>query len=244
MKDRMIDLLDQWRSTAFQNGDRNFVGDGLLYKSINSENMWENSPHRVAFIGKEPYFRNYKNYDKKYLSGENYSDYDILGLSINHRFWRNILTWTYGLFHARADSYSEFEKACSYPNREYVVRNIPVSFVNIKKEVGSSSASNTTLRKYVKRYQDFLKCQLQEILRPNILFCCGTSGLVMNEVYDNYNFKKIDDEGYMYFCEHDNIMLIASYHPTARISNIHMYNGVMNAYSGFLKQYSWGYNKP
>ena len=235
INESLNELFDSWQSDAYDNGDTDFVFDGLLNDSCFDDSEWWDSNLRIAFVTKDPYFQG--DYDEGDLDGEDYREYDLLEMAGDHRFWRNIVAWAYGLIQTDEDGYPDYDEASDYENMEYIANNIPIALVNIKKEAGSSTVSNSTLRWYAREYDDYLKQELQEILCPNVIFCCGTSGIVMDEIYDEYDFEQIDDDGFVYYCEDQDILLIAGYHPTARMSNYQMYNSVMNAYSDFLEDY-------
>lgn len=226
------ELMDSWSSEARENGELDFIRDGLL------NNMefghWEESKLRIAFIAKEAY----GTFEEGDQPDQDYCDYDILALS-RKPFWRNILAWTYGIHYTDKNDYPDYKKAADLNSRQLVVRDIPISLVNIKKEAGTSYTSSCDLRSYARRYKQYLKKELLEILRPNIVFCCGNYDIVMDEIYDDYDFEQIDDNGFVYYCEDQDILLIASYHPSARISNYQMYDSVMRAYSDFLEEYNF-----
>ena len=228
-------LFDNWMSEAVKYGDNNFVCDGIM----NGYNDWGNQLMRIAFIAKDPHYKNINELTPGVLNGEDYREYDLLEMSEDHRFWRNILTLAYGLVNTDEDSYPDYSDANDYESREYVANNIPFAFVNIKKQAGDSSVSNKVLRQYARRYEEELKEELREILCPNVIYCCGTSGIVMEEIYDDLDFEKIDDKGYIFYCQDEDILLIAGHHPTARMSNRDIYENAMEAYSDFLEDYDF-----
>ena len=146
-------LFDNWMSEAVKYGDNNFVCDGIM----NGYNDWGNQLMRIAFIAKDPHYKNINELTPGVLNGEDYREYDLLEMSEDHRFWRNILTLAYGLVNTDEDSYPDYSDANDYESREYVANNIPFAFVNIKKQAGDSSVSNKVLRQYARRYEEELK---------------------------------------------------------------------------------------
>lgn len=230
--DTLKELMDSWSSEARKNGESYFIRDGLLNNLEFSQ--WEGSKLRIAFIAKEAY----GTFEEGDQPDQDYCDYDIMALS-RKPFWRNILAWTYGIHHTDKNDYPDYKKAAESNSRQLVVRDIPISLVNIKKEAGTSYTSSRDLISYARRYKQYLKKELLEILRPNIVFCCGNYDIVMDEIYDDYDFEQIDDDGFVYYCEDQDILLIAGYHPGARISNYQMYDSVMCAYSDFLEEYNF-----
>lgn len=201
-------LFDNWMSEAVKYGDNNFVCDGIM----NGYNDWGNQLMRIAFIAKDPHYKNINELTPGVLNGEDYREYNIRQMSNGSRFWRNILAWSDGILGTP---------------------NAPIAFVNIKKEAGGATITNSVLRKYARRYQGFLKAELKEILRPNIIVCCGTSGIVMDEIYSDAEFQKMDEEGFVWFDQTNKILLIATHHPISRISDEQMYNDTVGAYNLF-----------
>ena len=239
INEQLNELFDSWQSDAHENGEYDFVYDGLMADDNFSDDDWWGSNLRIAFISKDPYFTNSDELKEGDLDSEDYREYDLLEMSEDHRFWRNILTLAYGLVNTDEDSYPDYSDANDYESREYVANNIPFAFVNIKKQAGDSSVSNKVLRQYARRYEEELKEELREILCPNVIYCCGTSGIVMEEIYDDLDFEKIDDKGYIFYCQDEDILLIAGHHPTARMSNRDIYENAMEAYSDFLEDYDF-----
>ena len=211
VNEQLDKLFCEWMQEAEKHGDCNFVCDGM----VNGFNDWAGREMRIAFVGKDPHFKNMKNLDAGVLNGEDYRAYDIQELSTGERFWRNILSWANGIAGST---------------------DIPFAFVNIKKEAGSASVSNGTLKKYARRYQSYLKRQLLEIIRPNVIVCCGTSGIVMDEIYNDIEFQRMDADGFVWYNQTKNLLLIATHHPTNRMSNEKMLSDTIGAYKSFINR--------
>lgn len=86
---------------------------------------------------------------------------------------------------------------------------------------GTSFVSNKTLYEYANRDKAFLQEQIRGILHPNIIVCGGGKGTVLNIakniIYEDESFREIN-----YFCHYSrklNILLIDSFHPSARINS-------------------------
>lgn len=215
LNEKLDQLFCEWMQEAENNGDCNFVCDGVM----NGYNDWTGSDKRIVFVGKDPHFKNVEELEPGVLHGEDYRTYDIKSLSTSERFWRNILAWTNGIMGTI---------------------DVPFAFVNIKKEAGFATVSNGTLKKYAHKYKSYLKRQIQDILSPNIIVCCGTSGVVMECIYDNEDFQKLDDDGFVWYSKASDLLLIATYHPTNRLSNERMYNDTVGAYSYFVNMLNKG----
>lgn len=242
INEQLNELFENWQSESHNNGDNDFIFDGLMNDAAFSDDDWWNSSLRIVCVSKDPYFSNGDEFEEGELDGEDYREYDLLEMSVDHRFWRNILSIVYGIIHTDEDGYPDYSEACTYESREDISENTPFALVNIKKQAGDSSVTNKALRRYARIYNDYLSEEVREILNPNVVFCCGTSGIVMDELYGDVDFEQIDDDGYIFYSEDEDLLLIAGHHPTARMSNRDMYEHVMNAYSDFLEDYDFPNN--
>ena len=107
----------------------------------------------------------------------------------------------------------------------------PFALIECKKEPGVSYLNNRILRHHLNTYGDLLKREI-DILHPNIIVCCGGSSEIFKFITKTY-YKDKDPISYgaEYVCEDgtdlgfktqlcyypdDNVVVIDSYHPTAR----------------------------
>ena len=237
INEKLNGLFAGWMQKARQYGDNDFVLDGLMNDEQFSEENWWDSNLRIVCISKDPYFTNSDELEEGDLNGEDYRGYNLLEMSEEKRFWKNILTMVYGIANTEAGAFPEYSEASSFETRANTWRDIPFAFVNIKKQAGDSTVSNSVLRDYARKYKEHLKEEIREIICPNVVYCCGTSGIVMDEIYDDVKFEQIDDIGYIFYNKEEKLLLIAGHHPTARIGNRDMYENVVKPYAEFLKDY-------
>ncbi len=200
-------LFSQWIEEAKNHGDNKFVCDGLM----NGFNDWQNHEKRLVFITKDPYYDN-KPDD---FSGEDYRLFDVKAM-VHQRFWKNILVCSKGILGTD---------------------NAPYAVVNLKKEAGEPQVTDSTLKKYVRRYYTYLQKEIREILSPNIIFCCGTSGIVQSKLYPDIPFTKVDAQGFVFYNKERNLLLLASYHPCARYyTDAFIQESVLLPYYEFIKR--------
>ena len=58
INEKLNELFDSWQSDAHENGENDFVYDGLMNDDNFSDDDWWSSNLRIAFISKDPYFNN------------------------------------------------------------------------------------------------------------------------------------------------------------------------------------------
>ena len=210
--------------------DSEFGIDGLLIRPIgtggNESNLWDNSKLKILFLLKEI------NANDSFINSRLYE-------RITNDFGRNIAAWVYGLNVAyqtrelplKVDAYEA-------NNQNEYFQNKPFGIINLKKKIGSASANNLEVKKYAFQYKDYIKQEV-EILRPNIIICCGKLenisifGLV-KEIFSNYTFELKMTKIPILYCRDKNLLLIKSYHPTVTSYN-HDIDVYTNMIDSFLK---------
>ncbi|NLF42067.1 MAG: hypothetical protein GX587_05170 [Bacteroidales bacterium] len=148
--------------------------------------------------------------------------------------------WLLGLssFNEKGD-YLPFDKAFKPEVFSNAFDNLPIAIVNLKKESGKGTISNSELWGYItksEKYAELLKKQM-EVLNPNIIVCGGGSGTVLNialnYIYSELKFDKINN--WIYHNKEKSITLIDSYHPS-RNPYRKTYEGMMNSYQEFINK--------
>lgn len=245
-------VLDEWEKASLSKGYKGFCRDGLMYKggvwNVFSENeqkefwgrrsgdedaLWCNSSKRIMFLMKDTNGNPNQDY-REWLGRQNKS-------IITHKFFKNIALWLLGLNSMQNDgSYTSFKKAIIPENFSRAFDEIPFAFVNSKKESGGPKISDATLWNYCLTFGSYLKQQV-DVLQPNIIICGGgTHSTVLRIaekiIYPELDFKKINS--WIYHNDIKDIVLINSYHPSARKSFEEIYNGMMSSYSEFVRNKS------
>lgn len=245
---KLDELFLEWGTVSKKLGLNGFCADGLMYRGIENkpsynkegklcrsrrsgdeDKLWKDSAKKIVFLMKDTNGNPDNDYREWYGRGDN--------PIITHRFFKNIALWLTGLsFFDENGKYLPFAEVNIGEKYTSSFDNLPFAFVNCKKESGTSSISNSELLSYVATYGDYLKKEI-EILNPQIIVCGGGSGTVLKIakeiIYPELEFEQIN---WGYYNAKNNIVLINSYHPSARVSNEKMYVRVMDGFNEIIKR--------
>jgi len=241
-------LFTAWKEQSLNDGFNDFCEDGLMYKgeikttcgddgttywyreSLDEEALWGNAPKRVMFLNKD--VNNNPNQDiREWIFRQNATDITAL-------IYKNMAFWLYGLLHI--DSYGiapDFNDIDDSKIFTPFIDKTPFAYVNCKKESGGSTITNYTLSEHIDKYKYFLRDQIL-ILDPDIIICGGGSGIIRNFVENNVytDLQKIN--GWMYYDEKRNKLLIDSFHPSYHfLTSKELYTRMMDHYHKFLTVY-------
>lgn len=154
IKEREEELFSQWKQVW---SEPSFIEDGVF-----DEETWNKESYKITFVLKEP------NWPIQTMT-ENICKSVINGRSRNHwRIWNNIARWTMALLDG-----APFP---DYLSREQRIAQLKrVSFLNLKKAGGDSSADMDEIRAYAFRGAGGIFRQLT-LYQPDLLVCCGWDG--------------------------------------------------------------------
>lgn len=222
-----------------------FTYDGLMEKpdsSIDVEECWQKADMRIMFLVKDQPSQ-YRNDSRLWLKDQpTDSPYDEnkkkLNRELKPKFIHNIANVFYGLSHADKEHEISFQSL----NKEDVKKHFltsPFAFVECKKQCGKTSISNSTLHHYLydEDYKELLYQEIK-ILKPNMIVC--TNNMIyqfVQEMYGMENLIKLNEPRHnsiRIFAEKE-ILILNSFHPSARISYMKFYDGVMDHYRAFLR---------
>jgi hypothetical protein len=242
---KLNELFEKWeKEFEFSH----FFCDGLMYRgeilkndtgtpfwrrSGNEDELWDKTQKRVMFLLKD-------------VNANGDSNDDIRGLickGTKSPMFKRMSYWLYGLLktteNGRTPDYNTFTNEES----THFFDDTPVAYVNCKKEAGTSSVTPNTLHYYMKRDKNFIIDQVK-ILDPDIILCCAwaesTDNPILKFIKENVYQDLEQVNGWMYYSEKDNKLVINSYHPSTRKSNdkyTEMYNNMMAAYKEFIDKY-------
>jgi hypothetical protein len=237
-------IFKEWDLESTKIGYFGFCKDGLMRKGEidqtekgrwfrtkgNENERWGNSPKKILFLMKDTNIN--PGEDMRGWIGRQHETI------ISSMFFKNISLWLLGLNSFTDEGkYLPFEDAYIPEVFSKAFDDLPIAIVNLKKESGKGTVSNSQLWSYMeksKKHSELLKKQI-EILTPNIIVCGGGSGTVLNiakkYVYPELEFKKIND--WIYYNEEKSITMINSCHPT-RNPYKRTYENMMNAYQEFI----------
>ena len=211
-------LFQYWKDGMMQNGDHGFCEDGLIYRNGKESLLWQNSKRKILFLLKE-------NNDN---DGQDVREWtgSINGYSPNGLFYNRLSAWLYGLTNYTDTSYPAIEEAFDAKNQMKALSEYSYAYVNVKKKSGGATADDSIVYDFGKRYAHYLRQEL-DILSPNIIVCGGqvVFNVATDIVYKEFTFTQ--KNSWVYYNKENNIVLINSFHPTARKSNIEMYEWMM-----------------
>ncbi|MGL5276635.1 hypothetical protein [Myroides sp.] len=207
--------------------------DGLCYngelynedrncKKGNEEELWERSKRRILFLMKDP----------NNNPGQDYREWGWS--SFTHSTFKIMFAWLKGLSTITKTDYLVLEQAYQKYDTAY-----PLAILNIKKASGLSNVTNIKIWEYAERDHVLLRKQIRDILQPNIIVCGGGSGTVIEVaktfVYNDLDFIQVNS--WCYYNSENNILLIDSWHPTARLSHSQKYDNMMKHVQEFMNLY-------
>ncbi len=208
------------------------------------EQEWLASPKRVVFLLKDQNQGKNGTWDEDinlWLKDVDWEDTNArdkwnasakANRNIKGRLMKNIAYILWGLVKADNNVDRSFKKTNKHHNEvKDFFNSQPFALIECKKEPGVSYLNNRILRHHLNTYGDLLKREI-DILHPNIIVCCGGSSEIFKFITKTY-YKDKDPISYgaEYVCEDgtdlgfktqlcyypdDNVVVIDSYHPTAR----------------------------
>ena len=230
-------LFQEWADSYPPDVRQNIVIDGLCYNgtlynesrnsySGNEEELWATAKRKILFLMKDPNSN----------PGEDYREWPWR--EITAKFFKVIFNWLQGLSEITPDYLPLLDNASYLDPANQVVLKYPLAIVNVKKISGSASVLNDTLYDYAKRDAPFLKRQVRDILRPNIVVCGGGSNSILNiaqqYIYPDLQFKSINS--WCYFSEEQDLLLINSWHPSARLPDTQKIDNMMRNVADFISK--------
>ena len=224
-----------------------FTYDGLMYKpdlSIGVEDEWEKENKRIMFLLKDQP-SDWSDDARKWL--KDYSDdteetkkRKAKNRELRSKFIHNIANLFYGIYNSRVGSVVSFDTL----DKEDVKRTFftkPFAFVECKKQGGKRTISNSKLNYYLNNadYKPLLEKEIK-ILNPNIIVCTNNNiyNFVINMFGGEDEFLKIQGHNSIRIRPAKNdvesLIILNTYHPSARQSYITFFEGAMDHYRAFL----------
>lgn len=223
-------LYNDWLNSYSLEEQQLFCMDGLL--SRRSENpdieaeKWEKAERKVLFFMKDTNGNPGDDIRVWPIGNEVYPDGTPKQSNI---FYIILLKWLWALSEVTSEYLPKFDKT----KDEYIAATwkYPLAQVNIKKISGGPQVQGDVLEDYFKRDKKYIYSQIRQILNPNIIVCGGGSGQLKNkiiqDIYSDYSFEKIND--WCYLCNEKDLLVIDSYHPSARISKVRKFDDMIAA---------------
>lgn len=255
-------LFDKWEKSYSKEEIPLFCRDGLLLKApslkIDVGSLWSKAKRRVAFVLEENQSGEKDEFGNIIAGGHDIRKwlYKPEVQSLRKTFLQRIAELLEALLYltddnSRKGTYSFQNVHDNMELKKKVFNTEPFAFIEAKKLVGTPDSYNSDiLEYYMKRDMDYLKEEL-EILKPNIIVCCGSDDVQFNFITEHY-FPKIDDSNKMEY-EHpgryfkqkccrwvypeQKAIILKSYHPSVRrrVEASAIFERVISPFHGFLK---------
>lgn len=241
------DLFKRWILESNKNkdgGKLEFVKDGLLFKGRieyengfwtrypgDESNNWHNSKVRILVLTKD---LNGDPWDIRSETGRK-NNCEKGYIKINTRFYKNYMNLCSGIFELLNNNklYTFKDIGLNQKSRK-TFEHMPLVRMNCKKQAGTSSISNSKLKKYLDKYKSFIIEQL-DIYDANIILCCGGSSIIKNFVAKEY-IKDLELINYwIYYSRSTKKIIIDSYHFSYIYSHEQFYKDLMNSLNDALK---------
>ena len=231
-------LLEQWYKSYPEEQKPYFCYDGLIYSRDPKNNdkydteteaeKWSNAKRKVLFLLKDT--NDFPNDDADYRFSCFYDTEE----SHAYKTFVVLLKWLWALNEVTPNSLPEFNKT----REEYIAAALqyPMAIVNIKKIVGGASVQNKLLKEYFIKDKKYLKEQICNILKPNIIVCGGGSGTILEmamQLYEDMKFEKYNE--WCYYCPESSMTLIYSYHPSCPCGDNLKFNKMIENVQDMLK---------
>jgi len=232
-------ILAEWKSASKTNGDDEnaFVDDGLLFRGdiyyedgiwkrkrnrnpAKENELWNSSFPRIMLITKE---YNDRDDDSGYVDLRqetlryNYTGKDDVRTS-QLRFHTNMMYHVFGLgnyIDGQCPSWDELKLDKS----RLFYESCPLVRINVKKQAGGGSVSDSTLKEYIERYKQYLNQQIL-LFDADIIVCYGR--VIFDYFIQEFfpNIKTLKEDPWVYFSEEKQKVIINSYHPSVRSNTI------------------------
>ena len=241
---RLNELFEEWKASCSESdraADR-FCEDGLTLKYKDEESCndingeWERAARRIMFIVKDcPDGWGYDT--RRLLVGYPDNEASRKGAdktrNLKGGFFKNIAVMLYGLYNMTEENKGDElnDGAGDIGRLKTLFNEVPFAYVEAKKLAGGKTCDDAVLTQTLEKDGRLLAREI-DILRPNIIVCCDTNGIIFDSVVRNY-FKGIvpddahrwvykygerpyDFECKLYYYADEGVLLFNSYHPTSQ----------------------------
>ena len=108
---------------------------------------------------------------------------------------------------------------------------VPFAYVEAKKLAGGKKCDDAILTQALKKDGRLLAREI-DILRPNIIVCCDTHGIIFDSVVRNYDFNCR-----LYYYKEKGALLFNSFHPSSRVNKWKISEAVYSPFRQFFARY-------
>ena len=255
-KEREEELFARWIEACIVsdriNPEEDFAYDGLLFRGEyeliggccwerlpgNETELWDNSRCRLLILTKDTTLSGGMQDMRIETARRNHIGHQIA--TSPARFYRNLSLWAYTLQAAlRGNEIVAYDQTPDWDTLREHYTSAPIARINCKKEIGSSTISNATLRSHIERYGEFLAEQVA-MYDADIVLCCGGGGAIRSFIERHYlpDLERFSPAGWVYYSPSTRKVVIDSYHPSYTGQSIEaMYTNMAEDLGRFLQQH-------
>lgn len=179
-------------------GKREITHDGVV-----AIDAYLASKVKVLYILKE---------SNDFPSGSDFTLKDFIKNGARWQSWNNIARWQHGIQTYYQTGTAEYKNHITLTDRKNILRNIAV--MNLKKETGGSSSKPQEILNHTINDFSLLKEQLN-LYRPDIIICCGTGDIVVQQGLLNDIRQSIESTNETRYIKDSKTLLIKYFHPQA-----------------------------
>lgn len=197
--------------------DQCIVTDGVA-----NEKEYLDSKYKILYVMKEV---------NSYQNG-GWSLTEFLSNGAITQTWDNIARWTEGILNLEKDIDWEYLSKDNDLRRHKYLKKI--ASINLKKTPGRHTSIANEISMATKNNKDFIKKQVT-LYQPNIIVCCGTSGLFVKYCIDSDFTWQMTSRGIKYMIL-DNTIIVSFSHPEARVADHYLYYALIDAIREILEE--------
>lgn len=194
------------------------VTDGIV-----NEKEYLGSKYKILYIMKEV-----NSYQK-----DGWSLTDFLSNGAIRQTWDNVASWTEGILNLEKDLDWEYLSGDNELRRHKYLKKI--ASINLKKTPGSHTSIAKEISMAAKNNKEIIKKQV-DIYQPDIIVCCGTSGLFAKDCLESGLTWQMTSRGIEYMIL-DNTIIVSFSHPEARVADHYLYYALIDAIREILEEY-------
>lgn len=194
------------------------VTDGIV-----NEKEYLDSKYKILYIMKEV---------NSYQNG-GWSLTEFISNGAIPQTWDNVARWTEGILNLEKDFDWEYLSRASDIRRSIYLKKI--ASINLKKTPGRHTSIYNEIRLATKNNKEIIKKQV-DIYQPDIIICCGTSGLFVKDCLESGLTWQMTSRGIEYMIL-DNTIIVSFSHPEARIADQYLYYALIDAIREILEEY-------
>lgn len=213
IKDAETKLFSQLKTN-----DLSIVPDGVV-----NEKEYLDSKYKILYIMKEV------NSDQK----DGWSLTEFISNGARSQTWNNVARWTEGILNLEKDFDWGYLSRDNNLRRSIYLKKI--ASINLKKTPGSHTSIYSEIEMATINNKEFIKKQVS-IYHPNIIICCGTSGLFAKYCLESGLTWQMTSRGIEYMIL-DNTIIVSYSHPEARVADHYLYYALIDAIREILEEY-------